>query len=195
MAGVKGRGSAAMVAIVVAVGVLAIAPGAFAATYEVGGATQEWNFASNGYSYDTNWSPLQTFHPNDVLEFKYTAGQHDVVELATEAEYAACSGTAVQTWNSGDDLVTLNSTGTKYYICNFPGHCTGGMKVSVNVVAATAPTSAPTTAPTTSPAPVGTTPPPPPPATPKPSAASSGPILSMAGLLAAALLAGLVFLV
>ena len=67
MAGVKGRGSAAMVAIVVAVGLLAIAPGAFAATYEVGGATQEWDFASNGYSYDTNWSPLQTFHPNDVL--------------------------------------------------------------------------------------------------------------------------------
>lgn len=199
MAGVKGRGSAgraALVAIVVAVGLLAMAPGAYAVTYLVGGSTQQWDFAGNGYSYDTNWAPLQTFRVNDVLEFKYVVGQHDVVEYATKAEYDACSGTAVQTWTSGDDMVTLNSTGTKYYICSYTGHCSGGMKVSVTVVAAaTPPTAAPPSPPAaTPPSPVTTAPPPPAGTTPS-NGASSGPVLSMAGLLATALAAGLAFLV
>lgn len=123
-------------------------------------------------------------------EFKYTASQHNVVQYASKAEYDACAGTAVQTWATGDDKITLNSTGTKYYICSFPGHCGQGMKVSVTVAAAaTTPTVAPASPPTTTPSP-------PPPTTPSPpSGASSGPILSMAGFLGAALVAGLAFLV
>lgn len=71
MAGVEGRGSAghvAVVAMMVAVGLLAMAPAANAATtHLVGGATQEWNYASNGYSYDTSWSSAQTFVVGDIL--------------------------------------------------------------------------------------------------------------------------------
>jgi hypothetical protein len=184
-----------MVAIVVAVGLLAMAPAAYAATYVVGGTTQKWNYAQNGYSYDTNWAPLQTYVVGDVLQFQYTPNQHDVVEYATKAEYDACGGTPVQTWTSGNDLVTLNSTGTKYYICSLPGHCQEGMKVSVTVgtAAATPPAVAPATPPTTTPSPPATTTPPPP--GPGGNAASSGPVLSMALLLAAAMVAGLAFLV
>ena len=70
MAGLKGRGSAgrvALVTILVAVGLLALAPGAYAATYNVGGSTQDWTYAGNGFTYDSNWVPLQTFHVGDVL--------------------------------------------------------------------------------------------------------------------------------
>ena len=72
MEGVKGRGSAgraAVVAIVVAVGLLAMAPAAYGATnHLVGNATQEWNLpSSNGYSYDTNWSDTQKFAVGDTL--------------------------------------------------------------------------------------------------------------------------------
>ena len=122
-------------------------------------------------------------------EFKYAKGAHNVQQFATETEYSQCSGTVVQEWTSGDDIITLNSTGTKYYICGVPGHCTAGMKVSVTVAAATAPAGAPTTNPS---------PPPPTPTTPTSpngNGATSGPILSMAGLLAAALVAGFAFLV
>ncbi|KAG0584294.1 hypothetical protein KC19_3G200200 [Ceratodon purpureus] len=201
MAGLKGRGSAgrvALVTILVAVGLLALAPGAYAATYNVGGSTQDWTYAGNGFTYDSNWVPLQTFHVGDVLNFKYSAAQHDVVEFATKAEYDACAGTTVTKWQTGNDLITLNSTGTKYYICSIPGHCQLGMKVAVPVVAASvAPGVAPASPPTTTPSPPGVVSPPPPPAvaTPPGGAASSGPMVSMAGLLAAALVAGYAYLV
>ncbi|KAF7012072.1 hypothetical protein CFC21_026304 [Triticum aestivum] len=35
---------------------------------------------------------------------------------------------------SGNDVVTLTATGTRYFICGFPGHCAGGMKVKIDVM-------------------------------------------------------------
>lgn len=159
----KGRisvGRTIVVEIVIAVWLLALVPGTYVETYLVGGSTQQWKFASSGYSYDANWTPQQTFYFNDVLEFNYTMNRHNVVELGSKAKYDACSGTPLQTWQSGDDLVTLNSVGTKYYICGLPGHCQVGMKVSItvvddivvlNIAPASSPTTTPVGAPTSSP--------------------------------------------
>jgi plastocyanin len=194
----EGRGSAAVMA-VVAILVLAMAPGALAVNHVVGG-TSLWTYApANDLTYyDGTWAAGQTFTVGDTLQFEYASGQHDVEQLGTKTDYDACSGTAVKTYSSGNDTVPLPTAGVYYFICSFLGHCTQGMKVSVTVGAAVAPATPPTATPSP---PASNTPPststPPPPATTSPGtgAASSGPVLSMAGLFVAALVATLAFLV
>lgn len=43
-------------------------------------------------------------------------------------------GTPVNSLSSGNDVVKLSKTGTRYFACGTPGHCEQGMKVKVNVV-------------------------------------------------------------
>jgi len=186
----EGRGSAAgHLAVVAMVLVLVMAPGALAANHVVGNTTQQWNFPpSNDLSYYTTWAASQTFAVGDTLEFEYSAAEHDVVQYTsntTLAEYNACNGTTEKTYTTGNDSIPLTIAGTYYFICGIPGHCAEGMKVSVNVSAAASP-------PTTTPTPPTSTSPPPP---PNGNGASSGPVMSMAGLLIAALVASLAFLV
>lgn len=189
----EGRGSAVgLLAVAAMVLLLVMAPGVLAANHVVGG-TQDWQFPpTNDATYYAQWSANQTFAVGDTLQFEYSASVHNVVQLGNLADYTACTLTAVKSYATGNDSVPLTAAGTFYYVCGVPGHCGDGMKFSVNV-SAVAPASPPTTTPsppsTTPSPPAGTTPPPP------PNAASSGPVLSMAGLLIAALVASLAFLV
>ena len=71
-----------------------------------------------------------------LVVFKYS-GLHSVVELGSEAAYKSCDlGTPVNSLSSGNDVVKLSKTGTRYFACGTPGHCQSGMKVKVNVVSA-----------------------------------------------------------
>ncbi|EAZ41456.1 hypothetical protein OsJ_25978 [Oryza sativa Japonica Group] len=56
------------------------------------------------------WVSAVTFRVGDQLVFKYSPAAHDVV----------------------------GATGTRYFMCGFPGHCAAGMKIAVKVEAATA---------------------------------------------------------
>ncbi|XP_044447221.1 uclacyanin 1-like, partial [Triticum aestivum] len=59
---------------------------------------------------------------------------HDVLEVS-KADYDSCSTVnPIASLISGNDIVTLTAAGTRYFICGFPGHCTGGMKVKSDVV-------------------------------------------------------------
>ncbi|EOA27938.1 hypothetical protein CARUB_v10024107mg [Capsella rubella] len=160
--------------------VMAVVPAAVAVTYTVGDASG-WE---SGVDY-TAWVTGKNFRVGDKLEFKY-GPSHSVNEV-NKAGYDSCGGTPIDTHTDGDTKIDLETVGTKYFICPTAGHCLGGMKLAVTVVAASAgpPTtpSPPSTTPGTPTKPgtppaagtpttpeAGSTSPPP----PKPSAASKG---------------------
>jgi hypothetical protein len=157
---VQGRGNAVvagrlMLLAVVAVALVQYAQGA--KTHDVGGA-DGWAAPgiSNAYnnSYLGDWANTQTFVLGDSLFFEYTAGSHDVLEVI-EANYTACNTLGpIQSWSAGNTTVPLNSTGTFYFICGFPGHCLAGQKVAITVVSAS---SSPPSSTTPPPSPSGST--------------------------------------
>uniref|UniRef100_A0A0E0INP4 Phytocyanin domain-containing protein n=1 Tax=Oryza nivara TaxID=4536 RepID=A0A0E0INP4_ORYNI len=161
---------------VVLVGMAAMLVGmASAATYNVGEPGGAWDLTTNY----TNWVAQKRFHPGDQIVFKYSAQRHDVVEV-NKAGYDSCStSTSIATHTTGNDVIPLTSTGTRYFVCGFPGHCTttgtGNMKIQIDVVQADS---------SSAPAPVATTTPPSPPS----SAATSLKATAAAAVLLAALL-------
>lgn len=123
---------------------------ASAATYNVSEPGWFWDLQTN-YS---DWAASKRFHPGDQIVFKYSPQAHDVVEVS-KADYDACSNARpINTHTSGNDAIALTSAGTRYFICGFPDHCAGGMKLQVDVVPSAtslAPASAPGTNAPTSP--------------------------------------------
>ncbi|KAH0459661.1 hypothetical protein IEQ34_012475 [Dendrobium chrysotoxum] len=102
-----------------------------------------WTIA-NGPNY-TQWASGKTFHVGDTLLFKYNKNFHNVL-LVKEPDFNACkNSSAIKEYNTGDDSITITSTGHHYYICGFPGHCQFGQKVDVLAVGSSAaPSSSPT---------------------------------------------------
>ncbi|XP_040383032.1 uclacyanin 1-like [Oryza brachyantha] len=125
--------AAARAMFVVAMAAAALATTAMGATtYTVGAPAGSWDMRTN-YA---QWVSSITFRAGDQLLFRYSPSAHDVVEV-TKAGYDACSASSpVATFSSGDDTVALTAAGTRYFICGFPGHCAGGMKLAVKVEAA-----------------------------------------------------------
>ncbi|XWS44020.1 hypothetical protein CRYUN_Cryun15aG0009400 [Craigia yunnanensis] len=110
------------------------------------GGSQGWD-----ESVDLNsWASGQTFKVGDQLVFKYSSGLHSVVELGSETAYKNCDlGTALDSKNTGNDVVKLNKVGTRYFACGTLGHCDQGMKMKITTVSGNAP-STPASASTTS---------------------------------------------
>ncbi|XP_058113512.1 blue copper protein-like [Magnolia sinica] len=128
-----------------------------AATTHVVGDSTGWAIPSGGGAqFYINWANGKTFRVGDTLSFAFTAQQHDVAEV-TKAEYDACTSTnpigSILTTSPAN--VTLNTTGSHYYICAVSGHCAAGQKLTVNVIpsSTTAPSSPPVVPPTPPPAP------------------------------------------
>ncbi|KMZ58607.1 early nodulin-like protein 14 [Zostera marina] len=144
-----------------AIVVLVFCDAATAVEITVGGAS-DWGL---GFNY-TTWASSQTFTVGDTLDFKYTPGQHNVLEV-TKANYDSCdTSNPISKNTTGNDKVLLTEVGTRYFICGFTGHCAGGMKLAVDVVASGQGSTSPSPA---VPSPAVPSPPPPPP----PPAASS----------------------
>ncbi|XP_026432929.1 basic blue protein-like [Papaver somniferum] len=104
------------------------------------GDEDEWNSGSN----HQRWSQKYNFSIGDVLEFDYVKGQHNVKEV-TEITFRTCdteiSGAVLEKYESGHDKVCLTQARNYWFVCDVPGHCTGGMKFGIQV------TNADTTAP------------------------------------------------
>ncbi|CAM6043581.1 unnamed protein product [Sphagnum compactum] len=166
---VQGRRSAVvthvMMMILALLGLMALLQGAQAETYFVGG-TQQWNYAPSDSAtyYSDVWAKGNTFRVGDVLQFVYSAESHNVYQLPNETAYANCDiSSPITIKDSGNDSFPLTSVGNFYYVCGIPFHCSNyGMKLSVQVVAASS-GSPPPASPPTAPAPAT---PPPAPATP-----------------------------
>ncbi|CAN1132287.1 Blue copper protein 1a [Linum perenne] len=68
--------------------------------------------------------------------FKYNAAKHNVMKVK-KTEYEKCHVPKDQSkvLKTGNDVVTLKTKGTKYFLCGEPGHCAGSQKLAVNVTA------------------------------------------------------------
>ncbi|XP_048549577.1 mavicyanin-like [Triticum urartu] len=129
---------------------MAVLSTASAAVYNVGEPGGAWDLTTN---YST-WAFSRKFQLSDQIVFKYSPQAHDVLEVS-KADYDSCSiVNPIATLNSGNDIVTLTAAGTRYFICGFPGHCTGGMKIKIDVVpSSSSPSPAPASGPNASNAP------------------------------------------
>lgn len=73
---------------------------------------------------------------DSVAAFKHAANQHDVLEVS-RAAYATCAtSNPISTDAGGNTVVKLTAAGKRYFICGIQGHCSGGMKVKIDVLAA-----------------------------------------------------------
>ncbi|KAJ6965509.1 hypothetical protein NC652_003400 [Populus alba x Populus x berolinensis] len=64
------------------------------------------------------------------------------LSLAARVPNKSCDlGTALNSMNTGNDVVKLNKPGTRYFACGTLGHCGHGMKVKITVESGTAPST------------------------------------------------------
>ncbi|CAN6875879.1 hypothetical protein Bca4012_078421 [Brassica carinata] len=97
-----------------------------ASTYIVGDSLK-WAFNV------VDWPKGKHFKAGDVLVFNYNPSFHNVV-VVDSGGYNNCKTPAgATTYTSGKDHLTL-SKGQNFFICNFPGHCEGNMKIAVTAV-------------------------------------------------------------
>ncbi|GJM98542.1 hypothetical protein PR202_ga15566 [Eleusine coracana subsp. coracana] len=89
------------------------------------------------------WIKGKTFAVGDKLVFNYPSAEHTVTEVRKDDYFACAGGNALSNDRSGSTNVTLTAPGTRYFICNIPGHCTIGMKIAVTVAGGGPPSTAP----------------------------------------------------
>ncbi|XP_022971067.1 blue copper protein-like [Cucurbita maxima] len=142
---------------------------AMAANYTVGDS-DGWEIGSDVQS----WAASKNFTVGDVISFVYS-GNHDVAEVK-EVDFGSCSGSnPIEKHTGGNTAITLSTAGKRFFICGVPGHCTAGMKVQIDTLAASSPPQvSPSSPPPASPPQVS--PSSPPPASPPPSSTDAPPI-------------------
>lgn len=77
-----------------------------------------------------------------IAVFNYPSEGHTVTEVHKDDYFACAGGNALSNDRSGSTNVTLKAPGTRYFICNIPGHCTIGMKIAVTVAGGGSPSTA-----------------------------------------------------
>ncbi|MCO5552431.1 hypothetical protein L7F22_005942 [Adiantum nelumboides] len=103
-----------------------------AAQFEVGG-TSGWTLPSIGNVNYSDWAASQTFVVGDSLYFNYSREYHNVM-VVTKSDYQACEASSpISTFDDGATIFQLDRSGTFYFLCGIPSHCTDGQKVEVKV--------------------------------------------------------------
>ncbi|KAK1383791.1 Phytocyanin domain-containing protein [Heracleum sosnowskyi] len=91
-----------------------------------------WAFPPNANTYAT-WAASQKFAVGDTLVFKFVNQVHTVAEV-TETAYKTCNTqNPISVWSSSPASVPLKSSGSHYYLCTVPDHCSAGQKLAINV--------------------------------------------------------------
>jgi hypothetical protein len=72
-------------------------------------------------------------HGKHRAGFSYGSQYHTVTEVSKSGYYTCSANDALSDDTSGWTVVTLTAPGTRYFICNIPGLCSSGMKLSVTV--------------------------------------------------------------
>lgn len=75
--------------------------------------------------------------------FTYPVGKHNVTEVGGQA-FKSCDTTSnpLNSWNSGNDTVTLDKAGKRWFFCTVADHCKQGLKLVINVTDGNAPAPA-----------------------------------------------------
>ncbi|XP_058108115.1 basic blue protein [Magnolia sinica] len=122
----QGRGSArrsAVGAVAVLLCLLVHCEIAHAAVYNVGD--------NGGWTFNVvNWPKGKRFRAGDVLVFKYDSTSHNVVSVNSNGYNGCTTPRGAKVYKTGNDRITL-AKGQNFFICNFVGHCQGGMKIAV----------------------------------------------------------------
>ncbi|XP_074587561.1 blue copper protein 1a-like [Curcuma longa] len=87
----------------------------------------------------TTWAENNMFMLGDNLVFNYDRGSHSVVAVGGD-DFRTCnvSNGAIKTFDSGNDVIPLNTTGKRWYVCGVGDHCSRGQKLAVEVLPAMA---------------------------------------------------------
>ncbi|KAI5660710.1 hypothetical protein M9H77_20033 [Catharanthus roseus] len=121
-----------------------------AANYSVGAPNGGWDLQTPIQA----WANSQNFSVGDSLTFVY-APNHDVLEV-TKTDYDACgTKNPVASYNGGMTIISLTSSGNRYFICGSQGHCDRGMKVVITTLGSSAapPPATPSAPPPSAPSP------------------------------------------
>lgn len=91
-----------------------------------------------------------------VSVFEYNPQFHNVMQVI-HSQYKACNvSSPIATHTTGNDSITITTSGHHFFLCGVPGHCQSGQKVDINVLrpSSMAPTGTPSPVPeATAPAP------------------------------------------
>ncbi|WOH06270.1 hypothetical protein DCAR_0625693 [Daucus carota subsp. sativus] len=112
-------------------------------------STEFWVGGSSGWTINVDyqaWAADKVFHVGDSLVFNYTQGAHNVFKVNGTAFASCIKPASNEALTSGHDVITLASTGKKWYICGVKTHCSEfKQKLVINVEEAVeAPAPAPT---------------------------------------------------
>lgn len=66
--------------------------------------------------------------------FNYVLTQHNTC-VVTQATYQSCNSSSgvLARYESGNDQIVLTEAKKYWFICDVPGHCSGGMRFGINV--------------------------------------------------------------
>ncbi|VAI23043.1 unnamed protein product [Triticum turgidum subsp. durum] len=135
-----------MLVAVFAAAALAVAflPGLAVATEHMIGDDKGWTLNFN-YS---AWAETKHFVAGDTLVFKYNSPAHNVVEVGGP-DFLKCSQPAnAVVLTTGEDRVTLDKAGRKWFFCGVGQHCENGMKLKITILETAPPTPQPAPPPT-----------------------------------------------
>lgn len=154
------------------------APASLAQTYIVGD-NMGWTVPTGGPTAYQRWANDKSFKVGDTLVFNFVNGTHNVATVS-KASYDSCNTTSpINTITTGPARIRLTGSGEHYYLCTFPGHCSLGQKLAINVTGtgAIAPTPSTAATPTSPTIPSSDSP-----ATSPPAPSGSAPSLALAAL-------------
>ncbi|KAI3863065.1 hypothetical protein MKW98_015523 [Papaver atlanticum] len=110
---------------------------AIGASHKVGGPGGTWDQVTDL----ATWAKGETFKVGDTLDFIYGA-QHNVFEVKDKKAYDACdTSNAISSDDGGNTPITLSSVGKRFFICGASDHCALGMKVTIDTVSSTTPST------------------------------------------------------
>ncbi|WOL07935.1 ubiquitin carboxyl-terminal hydrolase 13 [Canna indica] len=114
-------------------------PFAMAADIVVGGDYNGWR---PDVDYNS-WADGMDFRVGDKLVFNYTPDDHNVIQVG-RAEYETCvAPKGAKVLRAGHDIVSLNTSGKKWFLCGKSNHCSRGQKLAITVIPAITTTQPP----------------------------------------------------
>ncbi|GAB2270893.1 hypothetical protein Dimus_005756 [Dionaea muscipula] len=119
-----------------------------------------------GQTYSVDWTlgtdysswATKAIDIGDTIVFNYDSSSHNVV-VVDQSDYNNCvSSNAIQSYSNGKTSIALSKSGPMYFICGYPGHCTEGMQLQINVQASSSSSGSGTSPPATTSTPASSTP-------------------------------------